>query len=222
MVVYDRADAAPRSGRAWWCSAGAGAATAAAVAARHLIPCTSCLVAAAQWHRLYDEGGGRVPSLEFASTAVPADVPGKATYRCLRAAAWRARASPAAFPLPTRSSVWFSLQPPCTVRCCAASSLQSAYLECDGNNTAGTLVEDGLGELESPDGQGSVPAVFNWVTNGAALPGAIGTRGCDCEGAYGNGTLGALGKRGGLQGRVGRRVVEGLGNLRWSCPVATT
>ncbi|PRW58340.1 hypothetical protein C2E21_3197 [Chlorella sorokiniana] len=67
----------------------------------------------------------------------------------------------------------------------------SAYLECDGSNPAGSLVEDGLGELEAPGGEGSVPAVFNWVTNTAALPGAIGTRGCDCEGTYGNGTLGA-------------------------------
>lgn len=74
---------------------------------------------------------------------------------------------------------------------CCPPARQSAYIECDGSNPAGSLVEDGLGELEAPGGEGSVPAVFNWVTSGAALPGAIGTRGCDCEGAYGNGTLGA-------------------------------
>lgn len=128
------------------------------------------------------------------------------------------------------SSAWSPLQPPCTVRCCAATSLQSAYLECDGNSTVFTLVEDGLGELESPDGQGSVPAVFNWVTNGAALPGAIGTRGCDCEGVYGNGTLGALWGRGGLQGgwdaitsNFELAGVEGWRtSLRWSRLIATT
>ncbi len=84
------------------------------------------------------------------------------------------------------------MQQPYTACFHACAPLQSAYLECDGNSSAGTLVEDGLGELEAPGGETSVPAVFSWVTNGAALPGAIGTRGCDCDEIYGNGTLGAL------------------------------
>lgn len=68
---------------------------------------------------------------------------------------------------------------------------QGAYVECDGASPSGELVEDGLGSLPAPGGS-SVPAVFSWVTRGGVLPGAIGTRGCDCEAAYGRDAEGAV------------------------------
>ena len=68
---------------------------------------------------------------------------------------------------------------------------QGAYVECDGASPSGELVEDGLGSLPAPGGS-SVPAVFSWLTRGGVLPGAIGTRGCDCEAAYGRDAEGAV------------------------------
>lgn len=78
---------------------------------------------------------------------------------------------------------WNSDLPPWPPMC------QGAYVECDGKGGA-KLVQGGLGNLPSPGG-GSTAAVFNWITQSAALPGAIGTRTCDCEAAYGDDEDGA-------------------------------
>ena len=66
----------------------------------------------------------------------------------------------------------------------------TSYVACKGDGT-GTLVENALGELPTQSGE-PVQAVWNVFSaggaGGPALPGAVGTKGCDCAQYYGNGT----------------------------------
>lgn len=61
------------------------------------------------------------------------------------------------------------------------------YIQCNGQGN-GTLVEGELGTLPAPGTQQPVPAVFNNASSTASLPGALGTRDCDCQTAYGKDT----------------------------------